>query len=105
LKLPTVTAECEKVAGCRARENAHHLGFLLKLSELALLERERRAPARPLMAARFPTAKTLDRLAHCCTVVETGRESYRLREARSRRRRGGEPTAVGHRRWADHGVT
>jgi DNA replication protein DnaC len=33
------------------------------------------------------TRATLDRLTHRCTSVETGSESYRLREARKRRRR------------------
>ena len=32
------------------------------------------------------TGATLDRLMHRCTILETGRESYRLREARKRRR-------------------
>jgi len=39
LKLPTMTAECEKVAARCARENVDHLGFLLQLAELELLER------------------------------------------------------------------
>ena len=60
LKLPTMTAECEKVAARCAKENVDHLGFLLQLCELELLERERRAAARRLKAARFPTPKTLD---------------------------------------------
>ena len=60
LKLPTMTAECEKVAARCAKENVDHLGFLLQLAELELLERERRAAARRLKAARFPTPKGLD---------------------------------------------
>ena len=40
LKLPTMTAECEKVAARCAKENVDHLGFLLQLCELELLERE-----------------------------------------------------------------
>ncbi len=60
LKLPTMTAECEKVAGRCAKENADHLSFLLQLCELELLDRERRAAARRLKAAKFPTLKGLD---------------------------------------------
>jgi DNA replication protein DnaC len=60
LKLPTMTAECEKVAARCARENVDHLGFLLQLCELELLERERRAAQRRLKAARLPSPKVLD---------------------------------------------
>src|SRR3954453_5702569 len=60
LKLPTMTGECEKVAARCAQENVDHLGFLLQLCELELLERERGAAARRLKAAKFPTLKALD---------------------------------------------
>ena len=60
LKLPTMTAECEKVAGRCAKENADHLSFSLQLRELELLDWERRAAARRLKAAKSPTLKGLD---------------------------------------------
>jgi DNA replication protein DnaC len=60
LKLPTMHNECEKVAGRCAGENVDHLGFLLQLCELELVDRERRAAERRLKAAKFPTHKTLD---------------------------------------------
>jgi DNA replication protein DnaC len=60
LKLPTVLAECEKVAQRAAADNIDHLGFLLQVCERELIERERRAAERRLKAARFPAAKTLD---------------------------------------------
>ena len=60
LKLPTMTAECQKVALRCAKENVDHLGFLLQLCELELLDRERRAAQRRLKAAKFPTPKGLD---------------------------------------------
>ena len=60
LKLPTVLAECEKVAQRAAAENVDHLAFLLQVCELELIERERKAAERRLKAARFPAAKTLD---------------------------------------------
>src|SRR3974390_2978360 len=60
LRLPTVSAECEKVAQRAAQDNVDHLSYLLQLSELELLEREKRAADRRLKAARFPTIKTLD---------------------------------------------
>jgi DNA replication protein DnaC len=60
LRLPTVLAECEKVAQRCAADNADHLAFLLQLTELELLDRERRAAERRLKAARLPTVKTLE---------------------------------------------
>jgi DNA replication protein DnaC len=60
LKLPTVLGECEKVALRCAVGNVDHLGFLLQLVELELIDRERKAAERRLKAARFPAPKTLD---------------------------------------------
>jgi len=60
LKMPTMHGECEKVAARCAKDNVDHLGFLLQLCELELLDRERRAAERRLKAARFPTHKTLE---------------------------------------------
>ena len=60
LKLPTMHAECEKVAARCARENIDHWGFLLQLCELELIEREKRSAARRLKDAKFPSIKTLE---------------------------------------------
>jgi DNA replication protein DnaC len=60
LKMPTMNSECEKIAARCAQENVDHLGFLLQLCELELLDRERRAADRRLKAAKFPTHKTLE---------------------------------------------
>ena len=60
LRLPTMWAECDKVASRCAADHVDHLGFLLQLCELELIERERRAAERRLKAANFPNYKTLD---------------------------------------------
>lgn len=60
LRLPTILAECEKVAARCAKDNVDHLGFLLQLCELELLDREKRSAARRLKAAEFPNMKTLE---------------------------------------------
>lgn len=60
LRLPTILSECEKLAGQCATDNIDYLGFLLRLCELELIERERRASDRRLKAAQFPNHKTLE---------------------------------------------
>ena len=60
LNLPSFHAACEKTAQRCASDNVDHLGFLLQLCELELLDRERRAAERRLKAARFPPLKSLD---------------------------------------------
>ncbi len=60
LKLPTMLAECEKIAVRAAKDNLDQLAFLLQLCELELIDRERRAGERRLKAARFPSHKTLE---------------------------------------------
>jgi len=60
LKLPTMHAECEKIAQRCAADNADHLAYLLQLCELELIERERKAAERRLKMARFPAHKLLD---------------------------------------------
>jgi len=60
LKLPAFLVECEKVAARCAAENVDHLGFLLQLCELELIQRENRAAARRLKDAHFPNPKTLE---------------------------------------------
>ncbi|MGB6044472.1 MAG: IS21-like element helper ATPase IstB [Pirellulales bacterium] len=60
LRLPTMFAECEKIAARAAKDNLDHLAFLLQLCELELIDRERRAAERRLKAAKFPTHKTLE---------------------------------------------
>jgi DNA replication protein DnaC len=60
LRLPTMHGECEKVGARCARDNVDHLGFLLQLCELELIDREKRAAQRRLKAAKFPNIKTLE---------------------------------------------
>jgi len=60
LKLPTMLREYAKVAAACAQQNISHAGFLAQLTELELIDRERRAAERRLKAARFPAHKTLD---------------------------------------------
>ena len=60
LKLPTILREYEKVARQCAAEGVDFIGFLLRLLEAELIERERRSVQRRIRAARFPVVKSLD---------------------------------------------
>jgi DNA replication protein DnaC len=60
LKLPTILRDYEKVARQCAAEGADFIGFLLRLVELELIERERHAVQRRIRAAHFPVIKSLE---------------------------------------------
>src|SRR3974390_3160515 len=60
LKLPTFLAEYEKQARECAQAAIDHAGYLLRLAELELIERERRMVERRIRAAKFPAVKSLD---------------------------------------------
>lgn len=60
LKLPTFLREYDKIARQSAAEGVDHTGYLLRLAELELIERERRMIERKIKAADFPTLKSID---------------------------------------------
>ena len=60
LRLPTFLREYDKVAQQCAAEGLDHPRYLLRLSELELIEREGRMVERRIREARFPTVKSLD---------------------------------------------
>jgi DNA replication protein DnaC len=60
LKLPTILREYDKVARECAQGGIDHPGYLLRLLELELIDRERRVVERRIRAARFPAVKSLD---------------------------------------------
>lgn len=60
LKLPSFLREYEKMAALCGQERADFQTYLLRLAEVELVDRERRAAERRVKAARFPVVKTLD---------------------------------------------
>ena len=60
LKLPTFLREYDKVASRCAAEGVDHPDYLLRLSELELIDRHHRMVDRRIKAAHFPTTKSLD---------------------------------------------
>src|SRR5918992_3988556 len=59
LKLPSFLREYDKLARRCAAEGVDHTGYLLRLAELELLDRERRMGERRIRQARFPAVKGL----------------------------------------------
>jgi DNA replication protein DnaC len=60
LKLPSFLREHDKLARQCATEGVDHTGYLLRLAELELLDRERQMVERRIRQARFPAVKSLD---------------------------------------------
>ena len=60
LRLPTFLREYRKLAAQCAAENVDHPDYLLRLSELELIDRHQRMVQRQIRAARFPAVKSLD---------------------------------------------
>ena len=60
LKLPTFLREYGKIAAQCASEGVDYPDYLLRLSELELIDRHHRLVARRIKAARFPAIKSLD---------------------------------------------
>jgi DNA replication protein DnaC len=86
LKLPTFLREHDKLARQCATEGVEHTGYLLRLAELELIERERRMVERRIREARFPAVKSLDSFDFLALpslnktlVLELARSEYVLR--------------------------
>ena len=86
LKLPTFLREYDKLARQCAAEGVDHTRYLLRLSELELIERERRMVERRIKEARFPTVKSLDSFDFVAIpslnkslVLELARSEYVIR--------------------------
>src|SRR3974390_2304851 len=60
LRLPTMLREYDKLARTCAQEKAAFPHYLLRLTELELLDRDRRATERRIRQAKFPVVKSLD---------------------------------------------
>jgi DNA replication protein DnaC len=60
LKLPTFLAQYQRLAHQYAAEGLDPSGYLLRLAEAELIERERQLIERRIKQARFPAAKSLD---------------------------------------------
>ena len=60
LRLPTFLREHDKQARICAAEGVDHVRYLARLTELELIDRERRMEERRIKSAKFPAVKSLD---------------------------------------------
>ena len=60
MKLPTFLREYDKLARQCAAEGDDHVRYLVRLTELELIDRERRMIERRIRQAKFPAVKSLD---------------------------------------------
>ena len=86
LRLPTFLREYDKVTRQCAAEGVDYPRFLLRLTELELLDRERLATERRIHQARFPVVKSLDTFEfpaipslNKALVLELARSEFLLR--------------------------
>ena len=107
LKLPTLLREYDKLASQCASEGADHPDYLLRLSELELIDRHHRMVERRIKAARFPTTKSLDTFAdrgQGRTASAQPAEKARTTQASDHRRTGLRALVQDWRRAALRGV-
>jgi DNA replication protein DnaC len=60
LRLPTFLREHDRQGHICAAEGLDHVRYLARLTELELIDRERRMVERRIKSAGFPAAKSLD---------------------------------------------
>jgi len=81
LKLPTFLREYDKLARQCAAEGVDHARYLLRLTELEIIDRERRTVERRIKEARFSAVKSLDSFDF--TVIPSLNKTLVLELARS----------------------
>ena len=75
LRLPTFLREYDKQARICAGEGVDHVRYLARLTELELIDRERRMVERRIKSAKFPAVKSLPSQA-CCACPAGQRISF-----------------------------
>jgi DNA replication protein DnaC len=83
LRLPSFLREYAKLARQCAQEGVDHIGYLERLAELELVDRDQRAAERRIRAAKFPVLKSLETFEfrsipslNKTLVVELARSEY-----------------------------